>query len=266
MRQAGHRFVGDQQLGLSRHGARQFQLAHLDLGQVARPVPGLVGEPDQSEQLAAALVELARGEPRAGAGMHRVEQRNPQVVGDGERDERPRQLKAARHAEAGALVRRQAVHGLAVEPHRPDLVVQDAGNAVDQGALAGAVGSDQTDTLARRDREVDAVERDEAAEALAQGADLEQRGHRGPRARRRSCTSPTMPFGAMITNATRSTPTISRLTADEMVTVAICCRLPSSTAPISGPIQLVVPPIIGMAIELTAYCKLKADDGSRYPM
>jgi hypothetical protein len=37
-----------------------------------------------------------------------------------------------------------------------------------------------------------------------------------------------------------------------MVTVAICCSEPSSTAPISGPTQLVVPPIIGIAIELTA--------------
>ena len=61
-----------------------------------------------------------------------------------------------------------------------------------------------------------------------------------------------MPLGAMITKATSSTPTISRLTTEEMVTVAICCRVPSRMAPISGPTQLVVPPIIGMAMELTA--------------
>ena len=61
-----------------------------------------------------------------------------------------------------------------------------------------------------------------------------------------------MPFGAMITKATSSTPTISRLTAEEIVTVATCCSVPSRMAPISGPTQLVVPPIIGMAIELTA--------------
>ena len=46
MGQPGHRLVGDQQLGLGRHGAGQFELAHLDLGQVARPPAGLVGEPD----------------------------------------------------------------------------------------------------------------------------------------------------------------------------------------------------------------------------
>ena len=52
--------------------------------------------------------------------------------------------------------------------------------------------------------------------------------------------------------STSSTPTISRLTTEEMVTVAICCSVPSRMAPISGPTQVVVPPIIGMAIELTA--------------
>ena len=72
-----------------------------------------------------------------------------------------------------------------------------------------------------------------------------------------------MPFGAMITKATSIRPTISRLTAEEMVTVAYCCAEPSRMAPTSGPIQLVVPPIIGMAIELTAYSRPKADDGCR---
>ena len=69
---------------------------------------------------------------------------------------------------------------------------------------------------------------------------------------RRPWMTPTMPFGAMITQSTIRRPTISRLTADEIVTVAICWSEPSRIAPISGPAQLVVPPIIGMAIELTA--------------
>ena len=46
MRQAGHRLVGEQQLRLGRHGAGELELAHLDLGQVARQASGLVGEPD----------------------------------------------------------------------------------------------------------------------------------------------------------------------------------------------------------------------------
>ena len=61
-----------------------------------------------------------------------------------------------------------------------------------------------------------------------------------------------MPLGATMTKPTSKRPTIRRLTADEMVTVATCCSVPSSRAPTSGPTQLVVPPIIGMAMELTA--------------
>ena len=67
----------------------------------------------------------------------------------------------------------------------------------------------------------------------------------------------------MITNATSNNPTISRLTAEEIVTVAICCSEPSRIAPTKGPTQLVVPPMIGMAIELTPYSRPKADAGCR---
>jgi hypothetical protein len=66
------------------------------------------------------------------------------------------------------------------------------------------------------------------------------------------CTSPTMPPGATMTKPTSKSPTTSRPSSEEIVTVAHCCRLATSTAPISGPIQVPVPPIIGMAMELTA--------------
>ena len=61
-----------------------------------------------------------------------------------------------------------------------------------------------------------------------------------------------MPFGAATTNTTSITPTISSDSAEEIVTVATCCNVPSSTAPMIGPSQLEVPPISGMAIVLTA--------------
>ena len=67
----------------------------------------------------------------------------------------------------------------------------------------------------------------------------------------------------MMTKPTSSRPTISRFTAEEMVTVASCCSEPSRIAPISGPTQLVVPPIIDMAIELTAYSSPNAEEGCR---
>ena len=52
--------------------------------------------------------------------------------------------------------------------------------------------------------------------------------------------------------ATIRRPTSIRLKADEMVTMAVCCTVVSSTAPITGPIQVPVPPISGMAMVFTA--------------
>ena len=51
---------------------------------------------------------------------------------------------------------------------------------------------------------------------------------------------------------------MSRLTAEEIVTVTTCCSVESNSAPIIGPIQLVVPPIIGMAIAYFAFNGIRA--------
>src|SRR5499427_8742424 len=264
LRQTGHGLVGDQELRLGGHGARELELAHLHLREVARQLRRLVRERDELQQLRAACVERGGRERAPRPRVDGVKQRHPQVVGDRQRRERPRELEAARHAAARALVGEQAVHRLAVETHRAGFVRERAADAVDQRRLARAVGTDQADALTLGDGEVDAVERDEAAEALAQTRDFEQRrSHHFALPRVQPCTNPMIPFGAMMTKATSKRPTMRRLTADEMVTVAICCNDPSRTAPISGPTQLVVPPIIGMAMELTAYSSPNADEGWR---
>ena len=54
MGQARHRFVGDQELRLGRHGARQLELAHFDLGEIARQLLRLGVEADLAQQLGAA--------------------------------------------------------------------------------------------------------------------------------------------------------------------------------------------------------------------
>src|SRR5580704_1639346 len=163
-------------------------------------------------------------------------------------------------------MRDQPVEWPAVEGDAAGLVLQRAAQAVDQRALARAVRPDQPDPLAGGDRQVDAVERDKAAEALAEPADGKERrrthaalcGSRcgaptgKARRRRRACTRPTMPFGAIITKPISNNPTISRLSAEEIVTVASCWIVPSSTAPMIGPTQLVIPPITGIATLLTA--------------
>src|SRR5262249_43821279 len=253
MRQTRHGLVGHQELRFRRHGAGELELAHLDLGQVARPLVPLVLEAHQAEELGAAVVELGLGEMRLRAGVDRVDERNADIVLHGHAGEGARQLEAARDAEMGALVRLQAVQGRAVEAHRSALVVQRAADAVDQRALARSVRPDEAHALAELDVQADVLQRQEAAEALAEIVDLEERfSHYASLLRNQPWTSPTSPLGATMTKAMRTRPTIRRLTADEMVTVAICWMVPSSTAPTSGPIQVVVPPTSGMAMELTA--------------
>src|SRR6266567_995370 len=174
-------------------------------------------------------------------------------------------LEAAREAQADALVRGMPADVLPFETDAAFLVPERPGDAVDERALAGTVRADQADALARPHREVDALQRREAAEPLGHTADLEQRlGHQRSLLRRQASTQPMMPFGASVTKSTSSTPTIRRFHAEETVTCTSCCTVPSSTAPISGPIQLIMPPISGMAMLLTAYDRLNAELGSMY--
>src|SRR5262249_21529620 len=234
----------------------------------------------------AAILDLVRTLMTAAPLCDRVEQRNAYIVGKGKTDERPRQLETARQSEMRALMGQQPVKFLAGKTHRALLVAQRAADAIHKCTLAGSIGPDQPEPLAGRDCERNIFKRDEAAEALAQTVDSQKHLRRSAlcggvicaaeirrahgtfpgisaSTRRRPTKSsgfrgkkiwpsPTMPFGAITTKMTRRQPTIRRLTADEIVTVAICCNDPSSNAPISGPTQLVVPPINGMAMELTA--------------
>ena len=56
-----------------------------------------------------------------------------------------------------------------------------------------------------------------------------------------------MPSGAATTKTTSSTPTTSTFISLEMVTVTICCSELSRSAPITGPSQCAVPPIMELA-------------------
>ena len=145
MGQAGHRFVGDQELRLRRHGAREFELAHFDLGKFARQSLRLVVEADLAQEIDASRLDVRGRAMSAAARRHGVEKRNAQIVGDAETGKRPRQLKGTGKPAACALVRSRAVEHVAVEMHRACFVPQRAADAVHQRALAGAVGSNQPD-------------------------------------------------------------------------------------------------------------------------
>src|SRR5205807_8934575 len=174
------------------------------------------------------------------------EDRNAQILGQRQAGERPRQLEAARQPAARALMRRQPVQALVGKAHAAGLVAQRAADAIDQGRLARTVGPDQAEPLARLDFQLDVLQRGEAAEALAEALDVKQRAHRF------LWNRPTIPCGAAMTKATISTPATSTFTAEEIVTRMYSCRPPTSTAPITGPSQLEVPPISGMAMAFTA--------------
>src|SRR5450631_76890 len=150
--------------------------------------------------------------------MHGVEQRNAQIVDQVHAVERPRQLETAGNSAVRALMRGEAVHRLAVELDGAGVVLQGAADAVDQRAFAGAVRADEPQPFARLNLKIDAVESDKSIETLGDVVDVKQggrcTGHGRLQARRRSCTRPTMPLGAMMTKPTSIRPTISRLTAD----------------------------------------------------
>src|SRR5271167_441292 len=251
-REARHCLVGKQEPRSTGDGTGQFKLAHFDLGQIARQPGRLVGEPDIVEQCQAALADCTFRKPRPGSGIDGIEQRNAQIVDEVQAAEGLGQLKAASKPQPRAPIGRPAVDRAAVEGDIAAVVVQRAAKAVDQRALARTVRPDQPEPLTGIDSEIDALERDKAAKTLAEPGDLEQRRHQRSLARRRAWTSPTMPLGAMITKAINRTPTIKRFSAEEIVTVASCWIVPSRTAPITGPIQLVMPPISGIATLLTA--------------
>ena len=112
------------------------------------------------------------------------------------------------------LARRQAVHRLASPAHGATAERQHAGDQVEGGGLAGAVGADQGQQLAGLEFEVDAIDGLDATEGLAQVLDFEQ-AHRatsvGVRRRSSSCRKkPAMPCGNSSTRIRITAPSRAR--------------------------------------------------------
>ena len=106
------------------------------------------------------------------------------------------------------------------KPHLAGIGPIDAGDQVEAGGLAGAVGADQRDDLALGHGEAHLLHGPQAAEALRHRADLEQRRHVSLRRPRRACrprvrlpSSPSAllsggqtPSGRNMTTTSRQTP------------------------------------------------------------
>ena len=152
---------------------------------------GAAGEADARERRARRLAQLglaARVAPEAEgvAGMRLHRERD--VVERGEIEEQRGDLERAREPELAAAVGRQRGDVVAVETDAAGVGRDLAGELADQRGLAGAVRADDGVQLARRHVERDVVGGDDAAEALAQAVDLQQRlSHGAPSPAGRRC-------------------------------------------------------------------------------
>ena len=104
------------------------------------------------------------------------QERRQHVLERGEPAEDARDLKRAPHPAPAQLVRRQPAHLLAQEVHLARVVGEVAAQEVEERRLPRAVRPDDGPPIARRHRQVDAVDGLDAAEVLPQRDDVEDEG------------------------------------------------------------------------------------------
>jgi hypothetical protein len=146
-------------LGGQRH--RQFQRPLFAVGEIAGDAFHLpCRQPDLFEKLrASSNSRCSRAyrlpETEAGTGIRRPCTASATLSSA----ERPRKdigdLIGARHAGGNALVHGEPGHVAPGKMHAAAIRLQGAGNMVDEGGLAGAIGADQGMHLARLDAEID---------------------------------------------------------------------------------------------------------------
>ena len=105
-------------------------------------------------------------------------QRDAQILPDRQSEEYARHLELDAHPAPDPQVRLQLRDVLALEEYRARRRRIGAQDQLEERALARAVRPDQAAQLALLDREVDTVDRAQAAEVLLEPARLQDRGHR----------------------------------------------------------------------------------------
>src|ERR1700745_692744 len=98
MGKAGHRFISDQKLRLCGHRAGELAFGHFDLGEIAREAPRFIAKPELAKECIASLFNFVCSLMTAPSRRYRVEEWDPNVVGERQAHEWPRQLKTARQA------------------------------------------------------------------------------------------------------------------------------------------------------------------------
>ena len=194
-------FVEQQNARPRRKRTRQFDALLLDIGQLIEPPISLEQQIELAEETGCDIARLLERHSFAGAVKHaRHDGLDRRKVG-----RHAHELEGSVDAPANTQMIGQARHILAVHADRAGVRPDGAGDEVQKRGLARAVGTDQSQHLARGHRQRDAVDGDEAAERLAQTLRLQQRGQRqrlpfvrGAILTQRSSIAPAMPRGRMI--------------------------------------------------------------------
>ena len=175
--------VEQQEARLRRQRTRDLEASLVPVRQVAGHVVGLVAEADEAEKVVGPPPSArflgddggrAEDRPRDRPGEPAVPA-HEHVVEGGELLEEPDRLEGARDAARHDGVGPEPDEAPPLEGDAPGVRLDEAGHHVEEGRLARAVRPDQSDDRGGRDQEVDLVDGDEAAEALAHTPHLQQR-------------------------------------------------------------------------------------------
>ena len=169
-RQRRGRLVEDQQFGLAQHAARQRQQGALR----RRQLGDQAGQRQfEAERGATGFGRFAHAAPRDQRPAARERHADEEVVERRQRRDQLRLLVDHRDAPPRRLLRRREADRLAVPAQAAVVGRVDAGQHIDQRRLAGAVLADQRMDFAAADRQVQAAQRRDAREALADPHDIE---------------------------------------------------------------------------------------------
>ena len=178
MRHAGGRFVQQKELRPADQRAANLDAAAIDHRQAGDGIEHAVGE-RRIEHLhqRSGFLEARLAFGLEGAAPHQIEPdalfqplvvADHDVVEDRQRQRQARALEGARDAGMVDGLRRGMGDVATAESDAAGIGRVDAGHDVEEGGLAGAVGTDQAENLALAHVEVEPVERHHAAEPLGQ--------------------------------------------------------------------------------------------------
>src|SRR6266566_3501114 len=183
--------------------------------------------------------------------------RYPEIFGDGEAREHALDLQRALDAKAADAVRLEAGNVPAAKEHTPLIRRQQPGDEIEQCCLAGAVRPDDRVQARSREAEIQIVDSQKPAKALAQAFSAQDglahgsvRSSTAPDGAELGAVSrtiqssqiPITPRGARITTRIATAPTISAWCSQWVDTTSRTTM--KSVVPTSGPSSVPAPPTI----------------------